>query len=205
MKNSATAGLAIVVFTTVAVFGAAPASAEVNPAPSSVSITAFVDEAFSATIPVTLAGGTWNWASGSSYWFRDDPECPSGFGSVAPGGLTFADKNLWFYPGVEPTGIVVSGTAIADDAVGGPAGDGVYPVCVLVKDDDAGNAYFGLTVTVMDRPIAPPATDPTLATTGVEISLALGLGIGALLLAGVGAVVVGAGALGASRRRTASN
>jgi hypothetical protein len=58
-----------------------------------------------------------------------------------------------------------------------------------------------MTITVLERPVTPPVVvDPTLASTGVDGTLALGLGLGAALLAGLGTLTIRA-----SRRRTASN
>jgi hypothetical protein len=71
---------------------------------------------------------------------------------------------------------------------------------VDIRDDEGGHAYLTMTITIMDRPVTPPAEDPTLASTGVDGTLALSLGFGAALLAGLGALT-----LRASRRRTASN
>jgi hypothetical protein len=229
MKKNVTSGLAVVALTAVAVLAtAAPANAVVNPAPDEgpAAFTAYVDEAYAGTVAATLTGGTWDWVSaGSNYRFSTSADCAAGFGATAPAGLIFTGYNLWPDDGAWPNSFGVTGTPTAADALGGPASDGVYPICVDIRDDEGGHAYLSMTITILVRPVEPPVDEPepelppveepavddttsdtagteapALASTGVDGTLALGLGLGAVLLASFGGV-----ALRAARRRTARN
>ena len=61
---------------------------------------------------------------------------------------------------MDPITGAISGTLAPDASFGGPAGDGVYPVTVMVDDGEGGTATVSFLFTALPMPAAIPPSDP---------------------------------------------
>ncbi|WP_038033329.1 Ig-like domain-containing protein [Thermopetrobacter sp. TC1] len=77
------------------------------------------------------------------------------------GALTFSATGLPAGLTIDPATGVISGTVTSDASVGGPNGDGRYPVTVTVTDPSGANVQF--TVSLQVRNIPPVAQDDAAA------------------------------------------